>query len=518
MKRVLLVMLALLAVAGMVGAQSKGQEIIMNNGAEPQTLDPHHIEGVPEHRIYMALFEGLTTHDPKTSRAVPGVASKWTFSKDLKTVTFTLRKAVWSDGTPITAKDFVESWIRKLDPKEAAQYADLLYVVEGAEAYNTGKAGPEALKIRAVDDSTFEVKLVGPTPHFPDMVAHYAFAAVPMHAVKKHGLDWVKPGNFVGNGPFLLQEWKPQERLVFVPNPKYWDAKTVKLQKITLLPIDDLSTSYQMYKAGKVDWLDAVPLELMDEIKLRKDYQNAPYYGTYYYIYNVTRKPLDDPRVRKALSMAFDRQALVDKVTKGGQIPAFTFVPASAGFKPPAGLGYNIEQAKKLLAEAGYPDGKGFPTFQILYNTSSSHQRIAAFIQEEWKRNLGINVTLINQEWSTYLDTRSQSHDFDIARAGWIGDYLDPSTFSDMWIIGGTQNDGLYNSKEYTDLIFKARTQAGATRMKTLMQAEDVLIMKDHAIMPIYFYVTNNLIDLSKWGGWYLNPLGSHPWKYIYRK
>ena len=156
--------------------------------------------------------------------------------------------------------------------------------------------------------------------------------------------------------------------------------------------------------------------------------------------------------------MAFDRQALVDKITKGGQIPAFTFVPASAGFKPPKGLGYNIEEAKKLLAEAGYPGGKGFPTFQILYNTSSGHQRIAAFIQEEWKRNLGINVTLINQEWSTYLDTRSQTHNFDIARAGWIGDYLDPSTFSDMWVIGGTQNDGLYNSKEYTDLIFKART------------------------------------------------------------
>ena len=256
----------------------------------------------------------------------------------------------------------------------------------------------------------------------------------------------------------------------------------------------------------------------MDEIKLRKDFQVAPYYGTYYYIFNVTRKPLDDPSVRKALSMAFDRQALVDKVTKGGQLPAFTFVPASAGFKPPKGLGYNIEEAKKLLAEAGFPGGKGFPTFQILYNTSSGHQRIAAFIQEEWKRNLGINVTLINQEWSTYLDTRSQSHDFDIARAGWIGDYLDPSTFSDMWVIGGTQNDGLYNSQEYTDLIKKARTVSGTTRMKALMQAEDIFIMKDHGVIPIYYYVTNNLIDTSKWGGWYLNPLGSHPWKYIYQK
>ncbi len=516
MRRVILVMLALTAAAGLAVAQ----EFVMNNGAEPQTLDPHHIEGVPEHHIYTSLFEGLTINDPKTSRAIPGVAEKWTFSKDMKTVTFKLRKAVWSDGTPIKAQDFVESWKRKLDPNEAAQYADLLYIIEGAEAYNTGKAGPGDLKIRAVDDYTFEVTCVGPTPHLPDMVAHYAFAVVPLHAIKKYGLEWVKPGNIVSNGPFVLQEWKPQERISVVPNPRYWNASRVKLKKIIFLPIDDTNTSYQMYKAGQIDWCDTatVPAERMDEIKLRKDFQVAPYYGSYYYIFNVTRKPLDDPRVRKALSMAFDRQALVDKVTMGGQIPAFTFVPPSSGYKPPAGLGYNIEEARKLLAEAGYPGGRGFPAFQILYNTNANHQKLAAFIQEEWKKNLGINVTLINQEWGTYLDTRSQSHDFDIARAGWIGDYLDPSTFSDMWIIDGTQNDGLYNSREYTDLIFKARKQSGATRMKTLMQAEDILIMKDHAIMPIYFYVTQNLIDLDKWGGWFKNPLDIHPWQYIYKK
>lgn len=508
--------IATLALASCTGGATTAQaEFIINNGAEPASLDPAHVEGVPEHRLSMALFEGLTVNDPKTSRPLPGLAEKWSFNETKDVVTFTLRDTVWSDGTPITAQDLVDSWVRKLDPKEAAQYADLLYVIKGAEEYNKGTTGPEGLQVKALDKLTFQVTLVGPTPHFPAMAAHYAFGVVPMHAIKKFGADWIKVGNFVGNGPFTLKEWTPQEKIVVVPNPKYWDAANVGLSKITFLPIEDVNTSYQLYKAGQADWIEQPPVDLMAEVKLDPNFDVAPEYGTYYFIPNITRKPLDNPDVRKALSMAFDRQALVEKVTQGGQIPATGFVPPSNGYTPAAGYAFDVAKAKELLAKAGFPEGAGFPTFKILYNTSANHQRIAEFIQEEWKKNLGINVELVNQEWSTFLDTRSQSHDFDIARSGWIGDYLDPSTFTDMFITGGTQNDGLYSNAKYDELIKRARTQEGDARLATLMEAEKILIDEDMAVIPVYYYVTQNLINKSKWEGWYGNPLNVHPWKFI---
>lgn len=511
MKKSLAVLFAILAVFA-VGAQ----KFTLVNGAEPVSLDPHAVEGVPEHHISMALFEGLTINDPKTNKALPAVAESWKFSKDYKTITFTIRKGlVWSDGVPITAETIVKSWLRKMDPKNAYQYADLPgSYIAGAQEYYTGKAGPESVKIKAVDARTFEVQLVGPTPHFPDMVSHYAFAIVPMHAVEKYGKDWVKAENWVGNGPFLLKEWKAQERVTVVPNPKYWDAKNVALKELVFLANEDATVSWNLYTSGAADWIDTIPAEKRDEANLRKDFHVAPRYGTYYYIINVTRKPLDDARVRKALAMSIDKKVLTAQVSRTG-VPADAFVPPSTGYTPVKGHGYNIAEAKKLLAEAGYPEGKGFPTFAILYNTSAAHKRIAEYIQAQWKTNLGIDVTLVNQEWGTYLDTRSQSHNFDLARAGWIGDYLDPSTFSDMWTTGQTQNDGLYSNKKYDELIEKARTMSGAERLKTLMAAEDILINQDAAILPLYFYTTQNMIDLTKWDGWYPNPMDIHNWKFI---
>ncbi len=511
MKKSIIVLFAFLMVFAL-GAQ----DFTIVNGAEPASLDPHAVEGVPEHRIYMALFEGLTIPDPKTNRALPGIAESWSFSKDYKTITFKLRKATWSDGVEITADTVVKSWLRKMDPKNAFQYADLpAGYIEGGMDYLSGKAGPEAVKIRAVDKSTFEVKLVGATPFFPDMACHYAFAIVPMHAIEKFGNEWVKAENWVSNGPFVLSAYKPQESVVVTKNPKYWDAKNVVLKKVTFIANEDLNVGYNLYKSGAADWINAVPSELVNEIKLRKDFHVAPQYGSYYYILNVTHKPLDDARVRKALAMGFDKKALVEQVTLGGQIPANTFVPPSTGYPSPKGFSFDAETARKLLAEAGYPGGKGFPSFSILYNTSSNHKKIAEFIQAQWKTNLGVDVTLVNQEWGTYLDTRSQSHAFDIARAGWIADYLDPSTFSDMWVTGGTQNDGLYSNKKYDDLIAKAKITSGAERMKNLGDAETILIDQDMAIMPVYFYVTQNMIDLTKWDGWYSNPMDEHLWKFI---
>ncbi len=522
MKRALTVaVLLIMVVGGVFAAGGKealgGTHFIMNNGAEPQTLDPAKIEGVPEHKIYMALFEGLVGSDPKTSLAVPGVAESWKVSADGMQITFKLRKATWSDGTAITAQTVVDSWIRTLDPATASQYAYMPgMVIKGAADFNAGKAGKDAVKIRALDASTFQCDLVGPMPYAVDMMSHYSFAIVPMHVINAKGEDWIKVENFVGNGPFTLLEWKPQESLTVKTNPKYWDAKAVKLSAVTFLPIDDNLTAYNKFKAGEIDWAHGVPLDLIDEIKLRPDYQVAPQVATYYYLFNMTRKPFTDVRVRKALTMALDLNELVNKVTKGGQLATSSMVPTMAGYTPAKGPTFNVEAARKLLAEAGFPGGVGFPKTPILYNTSDGHKKIAEWVQESWKKNLGIEVSLVNQEWKTFLDTRSSSHDFDIARAGWVGDYLDPNTFLDMFMIGSGLNDGLYSNTEYDALLRKAATmKAGPERMAVMQQAEALLITKDQAVIPFYHYVEQDMIDVTKWDGWFANPLGTHPWKYI---
>ncbi len=274
-----------------------------------------------------------------------------------------------------------------------------------------------------------------------------------------------------------------------------------------------------MYKNGEIDWQTGIALDLLDEIKLRKDYMVAPQVATYYYIFNTTRKPTDNVSVRKALAMAIDTKTLVEKVTKGGQIATSSMVPPMAGYTPAKGNPFNVEEAKKMLAAAGYPNGKGFPKLTILYNTNDGHKKIAEFVQEQWKNNLGIEVNLQNQEWKTFLDTRSNSHDFVVARAGWVGDYMDPNTFLDMFIVGSGNNDGLFNNAKYDELVKKAMTMAaGPERLQVLSQAEAILLDQEQAVAPFYSYVEQHLIDTSKWNGWYNNPLGIHNWKFISKK
>lgn len=542
MKRILTILFTLLAASSVLlscggGSQTADKaSFIVNNGAEPQSLDPSHIQGNVEHRVFMALFEGLVIYDPVTSRALPGVAESWTVSPDGATLTFKLRNtAKWSNGDPVVAQDFVDGWLRTLDPATGSQYAYMVgMVVKGANEYNSfaadkkksdadNKTAEDALRaavaVKAVDDHTLEVGLVGPVPYAIDMMAHYSFAPLPMKAIAKYGDSWTKPENFVGNGPYTLKEWKPQQYIFVVKNNKYWDAKNVKLQSIKFLPIDDLKTSYNMFKNGEIDWDTTVPNDLLDEVKLRKDYQVSPQVSTYYYIFNVTKKPLTDVRVRKALAMAIDKQTLVDKILKGGQLIADSLVPAMEGYTPAKGNAFNVDAAKKLLAEAGFPNGKGFPKLTILYNTNDNHKKIAEFVQDQWKQNLGIDVALQNQEWKTFLDTRSNSHDFQIARAGWIGDYLDPNTYLDMFLSNSGNNDGRYNSAKYDELVKKAMTMpAGADRFAALSEAESTLITEDQGVAPFYFYVSQNLIDTNKWAGWTANPLDAHEWKFVSKK
>ncbi len=524
MKKLLVLLLSLLVCLPLLFAYGQKEaaeevEFIIWNGTEPETLDPQLTSDVPEHRIYYSLGEGLVTSHPEKATAVPGVAESWEISADGTVYTFHLRKTTWSDGVPITAYTFVKSWLGMLDPEFAAPYAWFpAMFIKGAAEYNAGEAGHEAVKIKAVDDYTFRMELVGPLPYVLDALAHYSFAIVPLHAIEKYGKKWTSPENWVGNGPFILEEWKPQEKLTVVPNDKYWDKDTVKLDRIIYLPIDDNTTGYNMYVNAECDWAHTIPRDQIDAAKLRDDFQCAKWLGTYSYVFQNERKPFDDPKVRKALAISIDRKTLVEKVTRAGEIPALSMVPDMTGYNPTPGNAENVELAKKLLAEAGYPGGAGFPKFTILHNTHEAHKKIAEYIQQQWEENLGIKVDIINQEWKTYLANR-RAGNFDVARAGWIGDYQDPNTFLDMFVTGGAMNSGKYSNSMYDELIEKAaRMPAGPERMKALREAEDIFITQDQGVMPIYSYVSLNMIDLDKWGGWHVNVMDWHPVKYIYKK
>jgi oligopeptide transport system substrate-binding protein len=512
----------MLVLASCGGSGSSGADLIFNNASEPQSLDPALTSGVPEARLCYSLFEGLVVNDPQTSKAVPGIAESWKISDDKTTYTFKLRNAKFSDGKKITAQDFVDSWLRVLDPKTAAAYAYIIGDnVAGAADYNAGKGPKENVKIKAVDENTLEVTFVGPLPYALDMLTHNAYVVTPTHAIAKYGADWVKPANFVGSGPFVLKEWKPQDKIVVAKNPKYWDAKNVKLKTLTYLAIEDANVAYDKFKAGEIDWLadDTVPTAKIDEIKLRPDYQATAGSSVYYYIFNTTKKPFTDARVRKAFSEAVDRNAIVNDVLKGGDIASAGLVPAMAGFVTAKGNEFNVENAKKLLAEAGYPNGKGFPKVTLIYNTNARHKTIAEYIQQAWKANLGINVQLQNLEWATFLDTRQKTHDFQIARAGWLADYLDPGNYLDMFKTGSGNNDGFYSNPKYDELLAKASTlAAGDERNKMLEQAEDILITQDQAVSPFFFYANKSLIDLNKWTGVYSNAMDIHPTKWIAKK
>lgn len=514
----LMIVAAAFVFAGGQGEQAAagaadGAEFILANGAEPESLDPHKVSGVPEHRILMGIFEGLVVPDPETAEAAPGVAESWDITNNGTVYTFHLRDdAVWSDGTPVTAQQFVDSWIRMLDPNEANPYAWFPSMfIKGAAAFNGGEADADAVAVEAVDDKTFRFETVGPLPYTLGALAHYSFAVVPLHAIEEYGDQWTLPENFVGNGPFTLESWRPQESITLVPNDTYWNKDKVELGRVTFLPVEEDTTMYNMYLNGEVDWATNVPNGQIDEAKLRDDYHANPQLATYYYVFQTQKPPINDPRVRKALSMAFDRQELIDTVTRAGQTAAFSIVPPMTGYPGIEGLGEDVEEAQQLLAEAGYPNGEGFPELTLLYNTSEGHKAIGEFIQQQWLENLNIDITLENQEWGTYLNTRRQGA-FEVARAGWVGDYQDPNTFLDMFVTGGAMNGGKYSNPEYDELIEQAaQMPAGDDRMQVMADAERLLIEEDQAIMPIYYYVNIDMIDLDRWSGWYANVMGWHP-------
>ncbi len=497
-------------------AKTKRADLVMVNSAEPETLDPAIITGQPEGRIVNALFEGLTTFDRK-GHAVPGVAESWTISPDGKTYVFKLRAdARWSDGVPVTAPDFVASWRRTLTPETAASYNYQLFYVKNAKAYAEGESQDfGAVGVRALDDRTLEVTLENPTPFFLDLCATPPLQPVPLRVIERHGDDWIKPGRIVGNGAYVLEDWRINDRIRLRKSPHYWDRASVAIDTVDVLPISKGNVAYNFYASGEADLsLDKglVPPALLDELKSRPDFHSGEFLASNFLRFNCVKGPFVDARVRRAFSMAVDRERIVTKITRAGEAAAATIVPPGVvGYVAPAGISYDPEGARKLLAEAGYPEGKGLPLIRYLYNEADLNEAIAVELQSMWRDVLGVQVSLARQEWKVYLNSMN-SLDYDICRSSWVGDYPDPNTFLDLFLTGGGNNRTGWSHADYDTLIADAAREPDvAKRFAILARAEEMLVAQAAVVCPIYFFVGIQLYDGGRISGIESNLIDEHP-------
>ncbi len=516
---------ALLCTVAFIGCSDFGQraDLVFLNGAEPETLDPALITGQPEGRLASSLFEGLTRYN-SAGLPEPGVAESWTVSPDGSTYTFQLRaQARWSNGDPVTAQDFVASWQRTLAPETASQYAYQLHYIKNGKAYNEGKLTDfTQVGVKASGSQTLVVTLENPTPFFLDLCAFTTLLPVHLPTIERYGDDWIKPGRLVGNGAYTLAEWRLNDRIRLHRNPHYWDTDNVAMATVDIIPVSKANTAFNFYESDLADLMmdkGLVPPALIEALKQRPDFHAAPFLGNYFLRYNVTRPPFDDPRVRLAISLVIDKQLIVEKITRAGELPADSLVPpGAAGYQPPAGPQYNPDQARDLLAAAGFADGVNFPLATFLYSKSELNEAIAIEIQSMLKQELGIKIQLMNQEWKVYLNSLSEL-DYDIARSSWVGDYNDPNTFLDMFVSGGGNNRTGWSNADYDRLIAAAAAELDrARRFEILREAERLLISKEAPICPIYYYVGIQLYDPERLGGIEANLLDEHPLRTMYWK
>jgi oligopeptide transport system substrate-binding protein len=490
--------------------------------AEPATLDPAKSVAIPESSVELQIFEGLTRLDAK-DRPLPGVAEKWDVSSDGLKYVFYLRSiAKWSNGDPVTAHDFEFAWKRALDPEFASENAYMLFPLKNAQAYNEKKAAADQVGVKALDDRTLEVILEKPTAYFLSLTAFHVFYPVHRQTVTANPDKWAADVNtLIGNGPFKITNWVHSGKIEFVKNEHYWDAAAVKLGKM-VWPISEAQTTrLTLVENNQVDLIVEPPVAELDRLAQAGLLQNSPYLGTSYYVFNTQKPPFDDVRIRKAFALAIKRETLVRNVIKGGKQPAFAWVapglvnPATGRDFREEGGNYAIEDAalaKKLLAEAGYPDGKGLPPITLLYNTSEIQKSIAEAVQEMWKQNLGVIVNLTNQETKVFYDTRAQG-EFQIARASWIGDYADPMTFMDVF--KDPNNDANYHNPAYNRLIEQAQSTLDAKiRMEEMHTAEKILF-DDAVIIPIH-YSAQTFVAKPHLKGYFWSVLGPVDFKTAY--
>lgn len=500
------------------------QVVHRGNGEEPETLDPHLATGVPASHILRDLFEGLTTESPG-GEIIPGVALRWNISRNARTYTFYLRRDLtWSSGEPLTGEDFLYSLRRAADPRTAANAANMLLPIHNAREVLAGELPAEELGVALLDEYTLQITLTGPTPYFLGLLNHPIAYPVNRANVERFGDEFSRPGNLVSNGAYVLSRWAPQVEIVLDKNPLYREAAQTIVERVHYYPIEDLSTEVKAFRAGEIDWTNEVP---NNQFKwLQKNYPDelvvSPWTGSYFFGYNLTREPfIDNPSLRMALSLAIDRGILTDKVAQFGEQPSFSLVPPGMdGYVPfvPEYADWSQEEreheARRLYEQAGYSAERPLRV-EIRYNTSENHKKMALAVASMWKQVLGVNSTLVNEEFRVFLQNRVQKVVTEVFRAGWISDYNDPYSFLEMFRTSHGRNDYGYSNSTFDALLDQIGMERVRARRERLMFEAERTLMSDHVIIPVYTYVTKRLVS-RRLRGWRNNVMDHHPTRHMF--
>ena len=499
-----------------VDVATEAAHFIRGNGAEPESLDPHLATSVSAGNILVNLFEGLVRYNAQTLEIEPGMAEEWDVSEDGLVWTFHLRDALWSDGSPVLARDFEFAFRRLLNPELGASYAFMLFPIQNARAINQGEMPIEELGVEVIGEKQLRITLEKPTPPFLSMLAHWTAFPLPQDVVVAAGAEarrdatWMQPDTFVGNGAFVLEEWEDEKQVSLQKSTTYWQAEDVRLQRADFIPFTDPSAEERAFRSGEIHVSYTLPRHRLLHYRsenpevLRVD----PYLESVVYAVNLEHPALNDLRVRKALSLAMDRNMITEQVLYGVREPAFHYVPPGIpGYVSSIGLEENVAEAQQLMAEAGYPQGEGIPTIRLMYPSGQDTQRVAEVIQQQWMENLGVRIEIENVERRTYF-SRRRERDFDLCYFGWVGDYVDAKTYLGLWITGAGNNLAGWSDEEYDSLMREAAF-AGEKRSEVLAQAEEKLL-ESLPVLPIYFGATQYLKD-SRVEGWAANVLDHHP-------
>jgi oligopeptide transport system substrate-binding protein len=496
--------------------------LLRGNAGEPQTLDPSMASDLPDAEVIGDLMVGLFMPDA-LARPVPAMAESWTTSTDGLTWTFRLRDTRWSDGTPLTAHDFVFSWQRLVNPATASTYAYYIYPVKNAEAVNAGKMSRDMLGIRALDDHTLEVRLENPAPYLPQMLMHQTTSPLPRHAIEAKGVGWAQPGSYVGNGAFVLKEWVPNDHVLVEKNPLFYEADKVKLQHVYFFPTNDYGAALQRFRAGELDTQDKLPGQEIDWIRanIPEALHDDPQLVTEVVAVNHRRKPFDDIRVREAINLALNREAITNRIVRVGDVPAYSLVPPTTA-NYPVGNAFDfkhlsqparLEKARALMRAAGFgPDSRRKTTFLIRSTTAGTYRAVAAAIQQMLAQ-IWLDISIIPNDMQIFYPT-IQMHDFDMAESGWQADFNDAITFLNLLRGGGGDNWGQYSNPAYDAALAEAQAEINLQNRGQKLAAAERIALADHALMPLWFWNNSNLVG-PYLSGWEANPLDYHRSRWV---
>jgi oligopeptide transport system substrate-binding protein len=494
------------------------------NGSEPASLDPHIACDLQGISVLRGLFEGLVAMDEVTLEPLPAVAEQWEISSDGCTYLFTLRPdAKWSDGSAVCAGDFVNALQRLLTTSIASPLVDLAFPVKKCRPYYEGKVPWEEVGIRALDDRHLEIALEKPTAYFLALLTHPAWSPISKKnlqsfgAMERRDTPWAQPPHMLSNGPYALKEWRIGDRIVIEKNVYYHGSDDVAVERVVFYPLTDKMAVQNAFFAGEIDITASVSENFLDDFRIRYPqlFHETASLHSFYYIFNCEHFPLDDRRVRRALSMAIDRSALCRLIHFDAKFAAGNLVPPGVGGYCYSGenLGYQPEEARRLLAEAGFPGGVGFPQLSLTFNTSNTHQFIAQVIQEMWKRELGIEVILRNEEWKSFLITR-RSGNYDIGRGGWVGDFNDPQTFLELFQCNAPNNYTRWHHQKFDHYMEKAVATTSEGKRRSAYAKAEAILMAEAPILPLYFDTNRHLIS-SRIRGWHSNLIDYHLYQNI---